>query len=197
MQRPLHIVSVEKCKGDGICVEVCPKDVLEIHDGKVRTVEIAALHCIRCGQCVAVCPNEALELDGLAPTDVERVTPWKLPFEDLLAFLRSRRSVRTFADRPVDRALIDRVLEAAAAAPPGFPPQSTEVLVIDRREDIEQLTRALVDSYDKLLSMYSSPIGRMMIRLKRGAETLNALKTHVIQIVRWDNERYRSRGVDR
>jgi NAD-dependent dihydropyrimidine dehydrogenase PreA subunit/nitroreductase len=197
MKPPLHVLVDEKCKGDGICVEICPKDVLEIRDGKARTIEAAAEHCIRCGQCVAVCPNEALALDGLAPAEIEQTSPWNLPHDDFLAFLRSRRSVRVFADRSVDRALIDRVLEAAAAAPPGFPPQSTEVLVIDRRADLQELTRTLVESYDKLLSLYSNPIGRTMIRLKRGAETLNALKSHVVQIVGWNNARYRANGVDR
>jgi nitroreductase/NAD-dependent dihydropyrimidine dehydrogenase PreA subunit len=197
MEHPLHVLREDKCRGDGVCVEICPKDVLEIRDGKARTIEAAAKHCIRCGQCVAVCPNEALELDGLAADDLERVTPWKLPFDDLMAFLRSRRSVRSFAKRPVDRALIDRVLEAAATAPPGFPPQCTEVLVIDERAELERLTRTLVESYDKLLSMHSNPVGRTMIRLKRGAEIAHALETHVLQIVRWDNERFRAKGVDR
>jgi ferredoxin len=36
MERPLHTLIGEKCKGDGICVLACPKDVLEIRDGKAR-----------------------------------------------------------------------------------------------------------------------------------------------------------------
>jgi NAD-dependent dihydropyrimidine dehydrogenase PreA subunit/nitroreductase len=197
MQRPLHVVLDQKCKGDGICVEVCPKDVLEIRDGKARTIEATAAQCIRCGQCVAVCPNEAIELDGLAAADLEQAAPWKVPFEDLMAFFRSRRSVRSFTEQPVDRALIDRVLEAAATAPPGFVPQTTEVLVVDKRADLEQLTRTLVESYDTLLAMHANPIARTVIRMKRGAEIAHALKTHVLRIVRWDNQRFRAKGVDR
>jgi ferredoxin len=197
MERPLHVVIDEKCKGDGICAAVCPKDVLEIQAGKARTIDAAIPHCIHCGQCVAVCPNDAIELDGLAPAELEPAAPWNVPFDDFLAFLRSRRSVRAFADRPVERALVDRVLQAAAAAPPAFPPHSTEVLVIDKHADLQLLTRTLVESYDKLLSLYSTAVGRTIIRLKRGAETFNALKTHVVQIMRWDNERFRSRGLDR
>lgn len=55
MHRPLHVTNDDCYKGDGICVEVCPKDVLEMRDGKARTLEAAAVHCLRCGHCVAVC----------------------------------------------------------------------------------------------------------------------------------------------
>jgi len=36
---------------------------------------------------------------------------------DMFTFLRSRRSVRTFSDKPIDRDLLVRILEAATTAP--------------------------------------------------------------------------------
>lgn len=36
---------------------------------------------------------------------------------DMLEWMRTRRSVRTFADRPIDKAVLERVLEAATTAP--------------------------------------------------------------------------------
>ncbi len=36
---------------------------------------------------------------------------------EMLDWMRTRRSVRTFADRPVDKAILERVLEAATTAP--------------------------------------------------------------------------------
>jgi len=50
---------------DGICVDICPRDAIEIVDEKAQTVQSRTKLCIRCGQYVAVCPNEALELDAL------------------------------------------------------------------------------------------------------------------------------------
>ena len=194
---PLHTLVADRCRGDGLCALVCPKDILEIRDGLAHTVAGTEVHCLHCGQCVAVCPNDALALDGLPAAQLVDVGRPALPYDQLLPFLLARRSVRNFADKPVDRALIDQVLAAAATAPPGFPPHATEILVIDRPEDRERMVGACVAAYDKLQAAMKNPIGRLVVRLKRGAAMLAAVKSHVLQIVTWDNQRHRSRGVDR
>ncbi|WP_350446017.1 4Fe-4S dicluster domain-containing protein [Anaeromonas gelatinilytica] len=55
-------VDNEWCKGCGICVEFCPKDVLEMKNGivNIRDIEL----CIQCGQCELRCPDYAIYLEG-------------------------------------------------------------------------------------------------------------------------------------
>ena len=65
MTEKLHLVDLETCKGDGICVDVCPENVLEIVDGKAATAKSRMDTCIMCGQCVAVCPTESLQMPKL------------------------------------------------------------------------------------------------------------------------------------
>lgn len=48
------------CKGCGICVEFCPKKVLELKHGKVSIAKADA--CIRCGMCEQRCPDFAIRL---------------------------------------------------------------------------------------------------------------------------------------
>lgn len=55
-------VNLEWCKGCGICVAFCPRNVLEIVDGKVNIKDIE--NCIRCGQCELRCPDYAIYLGG-------------------------------------------------------------------------------------------------------------------------------------
>ncbi|MST99929.1 4Fe-4S dicluster domain-containing protein [Tissierella sp. DSM 105185] len=50
------------CKGCGICVAFCPKNVLEIKEGKVNIKDLEA--CIQCGQCELRCPDFAIYLGG-------------------------------------------------------------------------------------------------------------------------------------
>jgi 2-oxoglutarate ferredoxin oxidoreductase subunit delta len=49
------------CKGCGICIEFCPKEVLALSDkGKVYAAQPDL--CINCGQCELRCPDFAIQV---------------------------------------------------------------------------------------------------------------------------------------
>lgn len=58
----------EKCKGCGMCVEVCPKKIIFIKQDKfnkkgyyIATVDNVE-KCIGCGLCAIRCPDSAIEV---------------------------------------------------------------------------------------------------------------------------------------
>ena len=55
------VVDETKCIGCSMCVESCPKEVLESKDGKPEAVRQAA--CEGCEVCTAVCEQEAIEIE--------------------------------------------------------------------------------------------------------------------------------------
>lgn len=55
-------VNKDWCKGCGICVAFCPKNVLELKNGKINIKDFQA--CIQCGQCELRCPDFAIWLGG-------------------------------------------------------------------------------------------------------------------------------------
>ena len=57
------LVDPDRCRGDGLCVAVCPKQVLEIADKRARAVESRVRHCLACGQCMAICVHDAIEVE--------------------------------------------------------------------------------------------------------------------------------------
>ena len=62
-----HIIDLERCKGCGLCVNFCPKSVLEI-TGKVNAkghfpvFQARPEDCIHCTICCIVCPDVAISI---------------------------------------------------------------------------------------------------------------------------------------
>jgi ferredoxin len=48
----------EKCVGCGMCMTVCPHEVLNLPNGKVQIVNRDA--CMECGACAQNCPTNAI-----------------------------------------------------------------------------------------------------------------------------------------
>ena len=70
-----HVDLVEaRCTGAAECVQVCPRDVLEMN-GRRRKVEIKRPdQCIQCGACIVQCPEDALRFRYDDGRVVEAVT---------------------------------------------------------------------------------------------------------------------------
>lgn len=56
-----HIINREWCKGCGICVHFCPKNVLELDEGE-KVFADRQEDCICCRLCEFRCPDIAIEV---------------------------------------------------------------------------------------------------------------------------------------
>jgi ferredoxin len=50
------------CIGCGLCTQVCPHMILEMHDSKIAIINRDA--CMECGACALNCPVKAIKVDA-------------------------------------------------------------------------------------------------------------------------------------
>ncbi len=56
-----YVIQTEWCKGCGICVYFCPKNVLELDENE-KLVAVRLGDCICCLMCEVRCPDLAIEV---------------------------------------------------------------------------------------------------------------------------------------
>ncbi|HEY3418470.1 MAG TPA: nitroreductase family protein [Armatimonadota bacterium] len=160
----------ERCTRCGLCVSVCCGAPLYMRDGAVQVDHSRFLGCIGCGHCMAVCPRQAITVTGrdLQPDDL-----FSLPdpaeyatFPQLQSLLLSRRSVRHFQPREVEREVIDAIITAASTAPMGIPPTEVGVLVLENREKVQEFKDDLLRGLRASRWMFAGwlhPLWRLLV----------------------------------
>jgi 2-oxoglutarate ferredoxin oxidoreductase subunit delta len=66
-----HVIDTERCKGCGLCVDVCPKNVLEIAKeantkGYQPAFQARPEDCVFCAICCTMCPDVAITINEIA-----------------------------------------------------------------------------------------------------------------------------------
>jgi nitroreductase/NAD-dependent dihydropyrimidine dehydrogenase PreA subunit len=144
----LLIVDETKCKQDGFCVRDCPGAIIRIKDKESypELVPGGEQSCLTCGHCVAVCPHGAMShtkvpIEDCAPIQKEIA----INEPQVVQFLRSRRSIRLYKDKPVEKQKIQRLIEIARYAPTGSNTQLLEWRVFAGRDKVKELAKLAAD----------------------------------------------------
>ena len=53
-------IDLEKCRGTGICIEVCPRNCYKLDSKKSKITMPRQKYCVQCGACIVQCPFDAL-----------------------------------------------------------------------------------------------------------------------------------------
>ncbi len=147
-------IDESKCKRDGICASECMATIIKLPKDESYP-EIAPnweSMCMLCGHCVAVCPQGALSHEYIPVEDCPTIKTELLINEaQAVQFLRSRRSIRFYQERPVEREKIQRLIEAARYAPTASNSQLVEWLVLSDKDLLHKVAGMTVDWLRQLL----------------------------------------------
>lgn len=141
-------VDQTKCKRDGICVEECPRSIISLTGDDAFPAVAAANepYCLLCGHCVAVCPHGAMSMTGLPIETCPEINSDLTPSgEQAVQFLRSRRSIRVYKEKEVDRQTLEELIEISRYAPTASNSQTIHWTVITGRQKLLQLSAMAVD----------------------------------------------------
>lgn len=140
-------VDVEKCIGCGLCIKDCPVRDIEMVDEKANVKNI---RCIKCGHCVAICPVAAVSTDDYTMEDVIEYEKESFDIEadNLLNFIKFRRTVRAYQDKKVEEEKILKIIEAGRFTPTATNSQDVEFIVV--REEFSKLREITMESLNKM-----------------------------------------------
>jgi nitroreductase/NAD-dependent dihydropyrimidine dehydrogenase PreA subunit len=142
----LLIIDTSKCKRDGLCVRECPAAIIQLPNDQDLPGIIPGGICLDCGHCVAVCPHGALSHERIPIEDSPLIREdLRIGEEQAIQFLRSRRSIRSFMDKPVEKEKIEKLIEVSRYAPTGGNSQMVEWLVLTDKKRIREVAALTID----------------------------------------------------
>lgn len=137
------IIDEESCTACKQCAQVCIRDNIVVDDFAVET----GSNCFECGHCMAICKEGAITLKAFEGHEdrIADYNPREIPveYDDLLQFLKQRRSIRWFKNKKIDEATFDRLFEGAYYSPSAQNEQDVEFVVLD--EELDEFMELVYD----------------------------------------------------
>ncbi len=145
---PNILVNKDLCNKCNTCATVCVTGIImKATDNSYPEVPQAIeSNCMKCGHCEAFCPQQALILNLKTEEKIKyESSESKIKAENLALYMKERRSIRHFANKPVDKDIINQVLEVARYAPTGGNAQTVKWLVIYDTNEVKRIAGITID----------------------------------------------------
>lgn len=176
---PALIVDPAKCTKCGICVKICPADIIRFGEAGLPEMDAKEIrNCIKCGHCVLFCPSCADSLSFQKNEELAEVSGLAMPSKkEGLNLLKTRRSIRCFKEGPVPKEVLAEIFEAVRMAPTASNSQMVRWIVSDdpekTKEIVNLILRWLHDEMNKKTTSRLSLIASLMIeKAKEGKDGL-------------------------
>ncbi len=177
------------CKKCKLCIETCPINMIGIDSrGQVNFLPEREEICLQCGQCMAICPSDAItNAKSYYKSKFTELPENKVSYNLFVNFLSTRRSVRNFKNKAVDRECINKITNALKYVPYGAAPEKMKVTVVNNRDIIEKALPYTEKFLDDVVRWVDNPLMSAIIRHKKGQETFNTIKNHLYPMSKLEN----------
>ena len=127
-------VDKEKCIACKQCINDCPVSDITLEENKAN---IKNKSCIKCGHCIAICPTKAVSTSDYNMDEVIEYNneDFKVDADNLLNFIKFRRSVRSFKNKKVEKEKIEKIIEAGRFTQTATNSQDVGYIVVTEKLD--------------------------------------------------------------
>lgn len=138
-------VDEDLCIQCGSCVRACPGSLIT-KDVFPTPIEDSWNQCIDCGHCVAICPTGAMHQRSMGPEDCEPIDIHLVPqWDKVKQYLTSRRSIRTYINKSIEKEKVEQLLDISRFAPNGANRQILKWVVINDSETVHKIAEMTID----------------------------------------------------
>lgn len=150
-------IDTETCVKDGLCQQACPGNLIEFNKGEFpKPLSNIETDCVRCGHCVVVCPTNSLIHSDIPQEEcVELKKNLEIQEDEVIQFIKTRRSIRNFMNKPVSRLDIEKVLDITRFSPTGHNDQDVRWSIYDSKKDIKAIADSTVDFFRHIIKTSS------------------------------------------
>ena len=133
------------CITCGACIRACPGGLITKKDFPVP-IEDSWNLCIDCGHCVAICPTGAMNQRSMGPEDCEPIDIHLIAeWGRVRQYLISRRSIRGYIRKPIEKEKVFQLLDIARYAPNGANRQIVRWLAINDPVKVHRIAEMTID----------------------------------------------------
>lgn len=163
----MYKVDSEECIGCGLCIKDCFVKDIELINGKAN---ISNEKCMKCGHCIAVCPKGAVSTDTYDMEDVKEYNKgeFDIDSDNLLNFIKFRRSIRNFKEKDVENEKLLKIIEAGRFTQTATNSQDVSYIVV--KENINELKEMALSSLNNLGENILKNLTAETMMFKRYAE---------------------------
>lgn len=153
----MHLVfDYSKCSKCGQCCIACGSHYIQMDEENKPVLKIPEM-CIDCGNCMAICPTGAVVNTRMDPTEFESMQEPKISYDQYLALVRNRRSIRKFRPDPLKQEHLDKLLQSVRYIPTGSNKQGLKYLVIIDPNRLKIIKTAMAKKFNLVKKLATNP----------------------------------------
>lgn len=160
----MFVVDREKCIACLQCIKDCPTQVIHLKDGKA---DINNERCIKCGHCVAICPTFAIATDDYNMEEVKKYDKetFSIDPDNLMNFIKFRRSIRRFKDKKVEKETLEKIIEAGRFTQTSTNSQDVKyTVVIDKLDELREIAYESLKAKGEYILANQTPETKYLVR---------------------------------